>query len=156
MESAKLTMDSWRRDGFDDGGGVYERLCGSQGDSSRIGENNMGWGTLVIGCFAREGYSLDTMEYGKHALIDERGHNHKGAQRCVIDARWLISCGQFWFRCVVVKVVWEVIETRLAVEAARRFTAISSLAMESAKLTIDSLRRDGFDVGGRVYEGWSG
>ncbi|GJS29014.1 hypothetical protein Tco_0489634 [Tanacetum coccineum] len=37
--------------------------------------------------------------------------------------------------------------------AARRFEASSSLAMVSAKATIDSLRRDGFDVGGGVYEG---
>ncbi|GKB14335.1 hypothetical protein Tco_0848262 [Tanacetum coccineum] len=43
--------------------------------------------------------------------------------------------------------------TMLAVEAARRFEASSSLAMVSAKATIDSLRRDGFDVGGGVYEG---
>ncbi|GJX59136.1 hypothetical protein Tco_0290526 [Tanacetum coccineum] len=53
---------------------------------------------------------------------------------------------------VVVKVVWEVMGTRLAVEVARRFEASLSLAMVSSKATIDSLRRDCFDVGGGVYE----
>nr|GEV81759.1 hypothetical protein [Tanacetum cinerariifolium] len=50
-------------------------------------------------------------------------------------------------------VVLVLMGTRLAVEAAMRFEASSSLAMVSAKVTIYSLRRDGFDVGGGVYEG---
>ncbi|GKC50646.1 hypothetical protein Tco_1073391 [Tanacetum coccineum] len=48
----------------------------------------------------------------------------------------------------VVKVVWEVIETRLAVEAARRFTTSSSLSMLSANLAKDSSMVRGVDVGG--------
>nr|GEY48301.1 hypothetical protein [Tanacetum cinerariifolium] len=70
---------------------------------------------------------------------------------------WQITCCKVVSSRVldsfVVKVVWEVMGTRLAVEVARRFEARSSLAMISAKATIDSSRRDGFDVGGGGYEG---
>nr|GFA37096.1 Ras-related protein RABA1f-like [Tanacetum cinerariifolium] len=53
------------------------------------------------------------------------------------------------------KVVWEVIETRLVVEAARRFVTSSSLFMLSPNLAKDSLMVsgvDGLDDGGEVYE----
>ncbi|GKD09585.1 hypothetical protein Tco_1189270 [Tanacetum coccineum] len=54
-----------------------------------------------------------------------------------------------------VKVVWEVIETRLVVEAARRFVTSSSLSMLSPNLAKDSSMVggvDGLDDGGGVYE----
>nr|GEV61685.1 Ras-related protein RABA1f-like [Tanacetum cinerariifolium] len=54
------------------------------------------------------------------------------------------------------EVVWEVIETRLVVEAARRFVTSSSLFMLSPNLAKDSLMVsgvDGLDDGGEVYEG---
>ncbi|GKB07430.1 hypothetical protein Tco_0835714 [Tanacetum coccineum] len=66
--------------------------------------------------------------------------------------------------CVLVGVV-VMVDVFLSHRLARRFQrlessrvcgSLSKLAMVLAKATIDSLRRDGFDVGGRVYEGWSG
>nr|GEU62182.1 cation-chloride cotransporter 1 isoform X5 [Tanacetum cinerariifolium] len=73
---------------------------------------------------------------------------------CVSDD--MISCGledvSFVVRGVIdsylMKVVWEVIETRLAVEAARRFTMSLSLSMLSANLAKDSSMVAGVDVGG--------
>ncbi|GKC81784.1 hypothetical protein Tco_1137501, partial [Tanacetum coccineum] len=71
-----------------------------------------------------------------------------------LDGGGVLGCDLFYLGslsddlCVVLTVVLAVIEIRWAVEVARCFEAISSLAMVSANLAKDSSMVGGVDVGG--------